>query len=157
MNALEEHLTLELQRQSEAIPTARGNLSRVRRSGRRRIFVRRAGVFASTVAVVVVASSPALISGTQPGSAPAGGSERPAITDSSIANPAATPLTPIEHAERLTQCLLDAGLDVTREGEGITYDNRVVETSIFEKTLEQCDQSLIEAGFVLPGDPFVAP
>lgn len=66
-------------------------------------------------------------------------------------------LTPHEHATLVTQCLLDAGLDVIQEGTGITFDNRVVDVAVFERAVEACDRSLVERGFDLPGEPFTAP
>lgn len=78
------------------------------------------------------------------------------VTTIAFATPDETDLllTPQEHATLLTRCLLDAELDVILEEEtGITFDNRVVD----ESTVEACDRNLVERGFELPGEPFVAP
>lgn len=85
MNALEERLVNELTRQSDGIPTARGDAARVRKNGRRRLLARRTGVTISAAVVVVIALMPiAFMYGTATESGPAGGaSVAPPITDSS--------------------------------------------------------------------------
>lgn len=70
-----------------------------------------------------------------------------------------TLLTPQEHAARLTRCLLDAEMAVRQDAEtgAITFDNRVVDVAEFESAVEGCDRMLVEQGYDLPGESFIAP
>lgn len=70
-----------------------------------------------------------------------------------------TLITPREHAARLTRCLLDAEMAVRQDAEtgAITFDNRVVNVAAFESAVERCDRILVDEGYELPGEPFIAP
>ncbi|MEA3510237.1 MAG: hypothetical protein U9R51_02260 [Actinomycetota bacterium] len=58
MNNIEEHLIAELEREADAVPTLRGNFDRVRRSGRRRLFARRAGTTTAAAFAFALALGP---------------------------------------------------------------------------------------------------
>ena len=76
MNNIEEHLIAELEREADAVPTLRGNFDKVRRSGRRRLFARRAGTTTAAAFAFALALGPiALLSdgGTQLDASQGGG------------------------------------------------------------------------------------
>jgi len=141
---LERNLTAELERQARAVPSASGNMSEVKRRGRRDLFILR--TISVTAAILVGAGAVSLLF-LQGGS----GSGPMIVADVHVFD-AGFALSPLEEASHIVACLQEKGLDVTQEGTGITFDNTVVNEAEFEAGVDMCLSSLRSAGYLLPGD-----
>lgn len=117
------------------------------------------GVAALAVLVVATASAVAALQGTPSPTRVADGGGDPGPQEGYA-------LTPRQNAILLAECMEDRGVEVVRNGTGITpaqdpntspvpgeaSQRSRMDQQVFDETLRACEETLADSGYLLPGD-----